>query len=63
MELKISFLYILGITTIALIYKIVYQKIYGVEGIGNPFKKIGKKDFYWIQVSVNWSKYSIGAGD
>ena len=39
-ELKDAFLYILGITIIILIYSIAYSKIYGVEGMWNPFSGI-----------------------
>mgnify|MGYP000273053091 CR=1 FL=1 len=40
MDLKIVFLLILGITTSILIYKIIYHKLYGVEGF---IKELGKK--------------------
>jgi phage-related minor tail protein len=39
-ELKDAFLYILGITIMILIYIIAYSKIYGVEGMWNPFSGI-----------------------
>jgi hypothetical protein len=39
-ELKDVYLIVLGITITILIYKIVYAKIYGVEGFWNPFKGI-----------------------
>ena len=39
-ELKDAFLYILGITIMILIYSIAYSKIYGVEGMWNPFSGI-----------------------
>jgi hypothetical protein len=40
LELKDAFLYILGITIMILIYSIAYSKIYGVEGMWNPFSGI-----------------------
>ncbi|MFY7731671.1 MAG: hypothetical protein ACOVRN_19275 [Flavobacterium sp.] len=39
-ELKDAFLYILGITIMTLIYSIAYNKVYGVEGMWNPFSGI-----------------------
>ena len=39
-DLKQVFIFILGITITSLIYKIVYSKIHGVEGMWNPFSGI-----------------------
>jgi hypothetical protein len=46
MDLKIVFIFILGIVTSALIYKIVHHKVYDIDGflgIEKAFKKAGKK--------------------
>ena len=39
-DLKDGFLFVLGITITALIYSIAYNKVYGVEGMWNPFAGI-----------------------
>jgi phage-related protein len=39
-DLKDGFLFVLGITIMGLIYSIVYNKVYGVEGLWNPFAGI-----------------------
>jgi phage-related minor tail protein len=39
-DIKQVFLFVLGIIIFILIYNIAYSKIYGVEGMWNPFKGI-----------------------
>ena len=59
MDIKIVFLLILGITTSALIFKIVHQKVYGVEGMFEDIKNTINDIIYGITVIACFVNYMI----